>query len=455
MRSLSRSHRALWIALGDVVLTLGAYMLAFQIRLGGFPEYNWNGFVRLAPTILVTTLLLLVVYNQYRELHRPFLDVAAGGVLTAIGVGLIAGLGAYLDVEARAFPRSILLLGSLFHAVLLPLWRVWFVRDIKRRYFQRPAVLITNRPAISPRFPAYIRLTRRCSPQSFFADEARYQNHLVIVDSDVAGQDREQLVEWAATLANDLYLIPTLHDVMMNGGRFTKLGDRPVITVRPLTVPPEYRWLKRTTDLFASLILLLIFSPALLLIPLIIYLDTGGPTLFRQIRLGENGRIFRMYKFRTMVVDAEQETGAVLAAKDDPRITRVGRFLRATRLDELPQIINVLKGDMSIVGPRPERPDFVLQYAANQPNFRLRELVRPGVTGFAQVMGRYLTRPEDKLRFDLLYIARYSPLLDLRILLWTVQVVLFPQVWIDSPPTWALELDWDAESTRESRHTGD
>jgi len=149
-----------------------------------------------------------------------------------------------------------------------------------------------------------------------------------------------------------------------------------------------------------------------------------------------------LFKFRSMVVDAEDESGPVLASAGDPRVTGVGRFLRASRLDELPQVINVLRGDMSIVGPRPERPEFVGLYAKEYPNFRLREMVKPGLTGLAQVMGRYLTQPDDKLRFDLLYIARYSPWMDLRILLWTVQVVVFPQQWIESPPDWVREIDW-------------
>lgn len=448
------SPRAWMIAIGDVALTIGAYLLAFQLRLGGFPAYNWNGFLEVAPLIVVTTLLLLVIYNQYRDLHRPFVEVAVGGMLTAAGVGLVAGLGAYLDVDARTFPRSILLLASLFQAVLLPLWRIWFVRETKRQYFQRPAVLVTCRLGVSQRFPRYIRITQRCTPATFLVREEQFRGHLVVVDSDVVGRDREQLVEWAASLSNDLYLIPTLHDVMTNSGRFTKLGDRPVITIRPLAVPPEHRWLKRTTDLVASLVLVILFSPALLLIPLAIYLESRGPVLFRQIRQGENGSTFELYKFRSMVVDAEKETGPVLATAGDARVTRLGRFLRASRLDELPQIINVLKGDMSIVGPRPERPEFVAMYAESYPNFRLREVVKPGLTGFAQVMGRYLTQPDDKLRYDLLYIAQYSPWLDVRILLWTVQVVVFPQAWIDSPPEWVQDLDWQMAASSESQNSG-
>jgi len=441
---MRRGLRIWLLAIGDVVLTLAAYLLAFLIRLGGFPEYNWRGFMQIAPLIVVTTLLLLVAYNQYRELHRPFLEVAAGSVMTAIGVTLVAGVGAYLDVDARTFPRSILLLGGLFQSIFLPSWRIWFVRQTKREYFRRPAVVVTKCPERWAPFPKYIRVRQRITPELFWLQESQFRGHLVVADSDLDGTDRERLVEWAAATQNDLYLIPTLHDVMTHSGRFSKLGDRPVIALRPLAVPTEYRWLKRMFDLVVALFLLVLFSPAFLLVPLAIVLETGRPVFYSQTRVGERGRLFKLYKFRSMVVDAEQETGPVLAALRDARVTRVGRILRSTRLDELPQLFNVLKGDMSLVGPRPERPELVEQIVREQPNFRLREVVRPGLTGLAQVMGRYLTSPDDKLRYDLAYISSYSPWMDLRILLWTVQVMLFPQEWMDSPPEWVQHLDWQA-----------
>jgi lipopolysaccharide/colanic/teichoic acid biosynthesis glycosyltransferase len=145
-----------------------------------------------------------------------------------------------------------------------------------------------------------------------------------------------------------------------------------------------------------------------------------------QERVGQNGRVFRLYKLRTMVTGAEEGTGPVLAATDDARITPVGRWLRATRLDELPQVFNVLKGEMSFVGPRPERPEFVERFRAESPAYHYRHLVKPGLTGLAQVQGRYSTSAEDKLRFDLYYIRNYSLLLDLQILLQTIPIVITP-----------------------------
>ena len=158
-----------------------------------------------------------------------------------------------------------------------------------------------------------------------------------------------------------------------------------------------------------------------------IRLDSPGPVVYRQTRVGEGGRLFELINFRTMVVNAEADTGPVLATAHDPRITRVGRLLRALRLDELPQLINVLRGEMSLVGPRPERPEFVEQFRKTIPGYDLRHLVKPGITGLAQIRGRYDTPAEDKLRYDVAYVFLWSALLDLKIMLQTFGIMLTPE----------------------------
>ena len=160
------------------------------------------------------------------------------------------------------------------------------------------------------------------------------------------------------------------------------------------------------------------------LIPLAIWLEDRGPIFYTQRRAGKGGRIFDLFKFRSMVVNAEQITGAVWADDHDPRVTRVGRFLRARALDELPQIINVWRGELSLVGPRPERPELVARFIQETPEFSRRLEVRPGLTGPAQVYGRYASRPRNKLRYDTLYIRTMSPWLDLKLLFMSVIVTL-------------------------------
>ena len=188
------------------------------------------------------------------------------------------------------------------------------------------------------------------------------------------------------------------------------------------------RGMKRILDVILSLMGIILFLPFAPIIAVMIKLDSPGPVLFKQLRVGVGEKTFHLYKFRTMRQDAEKNSGAVWATEDDPRITRVGRFLRKSRLDEVPQLFNVLRGDMSFVGPRPERPEFVNKLNERVPYYATRHTVKPGVTGWAQVKYPYGASEEDaldKLRYDLFYIKNYSLLLDLVIILETVKVVLF------------------------------
>ena len=154
-----------------------------------------------------------------------------------------------------------------------------------------------------------------------------------------------------------------------------------------------------------------------------IKLQDGGPVLYRQIRCTKNGRHFEILKFRSMVVDAEKAGKAMLATENDPRITKVGRFIRKCRIDELPQLFNVLKGDMSFVGPRPERPEFIEKYTEEMPEFSYRMKVRAGITGYAQLYGKYNTKPYDKLKFDLYYMEQFSIGLDIRLMILTFKIL--------------------------------
>jgi len=183
-------------------------------------------------------------------------------------------------------------------------------------------------------------------------------------------------------------------------------------------------WVKRLLDLVIAGGALFLSLPFWLAISAAILLSDGWPVLYRQPRVGWRGRVFQAYKFRSMVKDAERRTGAVLAQEDDPRITPVGRLLRKTALDEIPQLLNIFRGDMSWVGPRPERPEFVRQFVSEIPRYGLRHQVRPGLTGVAQVYGRYHTDPVDKLAYDLYYLEHRSLALDLRLFVrsWLITV---------------------------------
>ena len=202
------------------------------------------------------------------------------------------------------------------------------------------------------------------------------------------------------------------------------VDDIPMQRVTRMLLTAEQRVLKRILDIAVAVTALIILSPVMLITAVMIKLDSKGPVLYSQERVGLYGKIFFVHKFRSMKQDAEAKCGPVLAAEGDTRITKFGRLMRATRLDELPQLFNVLKGEMSIVGPRPERPFFVKQFIAQKPEYDYRHNVKPGITGLAQIAGKYNTSAYDKLIYDLLYIQDVSVKTDLMIMLQTFKVLL-------------------------------
>ena len=203
-----------------------------------------------------------------------------------------------------------------------------------------------------------------------------------------------------------------------------QIDDLPTQRVSRMLLTLEQRILKRTLDIVVSVISLILLSPIMLITAVIVKLDSPGPIIYSQVRVGRFGKEFKVHKFRSMRQDAEAKTGPVLAGENDPRITKFGHFMRATRLDELPQLFNVLKGEMSIVGPRPERPFFVEQFIKEKPEYAYRHNVKPGITGLAQIAGKYNTTAYDKLIYDLIYIQEVSIKTDLIIMLQTLKVLI-------------------------------
>lgn len=245
----------------------------------------------------------------------------------------------------------------------------------------------------------------------------------IIVTSRRANrQELLEIISTCQTTGCKVRLLPELYEVTIGQVEIEQVGGVPLITVDSEPSTDWGRFLKRSTDVVVSIATMGLLLPLLPPIALAIWMDSGAPIFYRQQRVGKGGRLFTVLKFRTMYQDAELKTGPVLSWEDDPRVTRVGRFLRRWHLDETSQLINVLKGEMSLVGPRPERPCFAANYAQEIPAYRLREAVRPGVTGLAQIHGFYNSPVEHKLRYDLAYINNMSLLLDLKILFLTLRV---------------------------------
>ena len=451
---MSRTRFILLSLALDALLVNAGYVLAFLLRFSGhLPSYNFSAYLVLVPFITAFFVGGAWTYGLYDPERADTAWAVARGVVAAVTVGtlLTAAIAFFGGPRTASFARVTILLAWAIDVVLLMGWRLAFLRFGRVKWpEQRVLVVGTDTSAveladevalrakwgwrvvglIDPRtgtvddLPAEVGGHRVLGTAS---DVARVAGELsatrVIVVSPVAIRELVESLVLADEVSVRVDVVPDLYEIFI-GTVDAIVGDVPLMEISRSTVPTYFAAAKRVIDFAAALALLTILSPVLLLAALAIALTDGGPILFSQERSGKALRPFHVYKLRTMVKDAERLTGPVLAEEDDPRITRVGRFMRRYRIDELPQLFNILKGEMSFVGPRPERPYFVERYVLEIPGYRERFNVKPGVTGLAQVSGGYATTPERKLKYDLIYMYHQNLAMDAQIVAETLRVVL-------------------------------
>lgn len=249
--------------------------------------------------------------------------------------------------------------------------------------------------------------------------------HDAVVINDVAGIKRNDILKYCYGHSVRTYVVPKVSDIVLTSAHDITLFDTPLKLIKGRGLSLMQRFTKRMFDLILCLIAMVPATPLMLIIAVAIKIQDGGPVFYKQKRVTKDGKIFEILKFRSMVVDAESGGYdlSMRANGKDPRITKVGSVIRATRMDELPQLLNILKGDMTIVGPRPERVENVEAYSVEMPEWHFREKVKAGLTGYAQIYGKYNTSAYDKLRLDLLYIENYSVLMDIRLIFQTVRIL--------------------------------
>lgn len=249
----------------------------------------------------------------------------------------------------------------------------------------------------------------------------RYES---VIINDVDAKLRNDLVKFCYSNRIRTYVVPKITDIIMRGASPVNAFDTPMLLIKGTGLNAGQRFIKRAMDIAISLVGLIVASPIMLIVALAIKLEDKGPVFYKQKRATLDGQEFDILKFRSMIVNAEKDGKSIPATDRDPRITKVGRIIRAIRIDELPQIINILKGDMSVVGPRPERIEHVKEYSESIKEFPYRLKVKGGLTGYAQIYGKYNTSAYDKLRLDLMYIENYSVLLDIKLIILTVRILL-------------------------------
>jgi len=390
----------------DFLVFLSSYALATLTKFGfPIPPENLESMLIVLPWSALIFLFLMYYLDAYATYTRSFEDIAWATVISIAGASL-ASLVLSFWLRAFAFPRSVILYALLYQLLLF-----FFITWLKVRFISKepfPSVFVKG---VDESIASLLSSNRAKS-----IDEAQ-----AIV---IAGLDLVE-VKKGIEHGKPVIIDPTVEQMALLNGLMVSFDDHPFILIHSWIFDRVQVFLKRVVDIIIGLLGSTITVILLPFIALAIFIDSPGPIFYTQKRLGQGGRSFKVIKFRTMIPDAEKYTGPVLASEDDPRITRVGRFLRKTRLDELPQFFNVLVGEMSVVGPRPERPEFYEKALDEIEDFRLRLIVKPGLTGYAQVYASYSVDFKHKFFFDLFYITSPNVLsTDIKILLLTVKSVL-------------------------------
>ncbi|MDR3062299.1 MAG: sugar transferase [Dysgonamonadaceae bacterium] len=327
----------------------------------------------------------------------------------------------------ETFPLNVLLLSMVFYGITLSIWYTIYWKMRKKRHGIKE-VLVVGKSGRT--LALHIEYSHRDSYHVKYICEENDPDlwskirevEIIFLTSKVSGNMRDEIFHYAFEYGTTVYFVPKYSDIGVIYASFLKTDDIPTYRISKLDFTMEERFVKRVFDLVVAGLAIIVFSPVFLIVSLFEKSD-GGSVFYTQDRLTKGGRIFKVYKFRSMVPNAEQLSGPVLADENDPRITRLGKLLRATRMDELPQLFNVFKGDMSVVGPRPERPFFADDFSREIPEYHYRLKVKAGLTGLAQIQGKYNTHVTQKLRYDLMYINRYSILRDIIIVLQTVKIL--------------------------------
>jgi exopolysaccharide biosynthesis polyprenyl glycosylphosphotransferase len=442
---------ALSLVLDAILVNLG-FVAAFYLRFAGrIPRFNFAPYLVLAPLLTLLYLAGGYIYGLYEPERTENNWAVARAVVQAVSVGALMTTVVSFFANLSSFSRLVILIAWFVQVVALVGWRLAVLRLTHITWPEQRVLIVgagqlANELAselsgrqqwgyrviglvardtgelemLAPKGGAFPLLGTVKDLPSLVRD-GRVDR--VIVASPVAL--REIVEDLALTDESNVRVdvIPELYEIFI-GTVDSIVADIPLMEITRRTVPSWFGGTKRAIDAVFAAALLVLVSPFLLLAVVAIMLTMGTPVLIRQERIGKELKRFNLLKLRTMVRDAEKLSGPVLATEDDPRITPVGGFLRRARIDELPQLVNILAGDMSFVGPRPERAFFVEQFLRDIPGYRERFRIKPGATGLAQVSGGYATTPERKLKYDLIYMYHQSLLMDTQILVETLRVVL-------------------------------
>lgn len=419
----------------EVLLLSLIYYLVWRFLyrpFGHFPYYGYGKFVLMG----VYALLVFILFYNCESFRFGYLKATDATVAQWIAISIV-NFVTYFQLclmsnrMLHLWPMIILTFidyltclelvyfyTAIYHQVYVP-------KDMLMIYGNRKA--ITLKLKMESRSDKYhISKIMSCNEDTELLKEEILKHDAVIIN-DVRAEKRNDILKFCYGNKVRTYIVPKITDIIDRGAEEITLFDTPLLLVKGYGPTLIQLSLKRAMDIILCLIAMIPCAPIMAVVALAIKLEDHGPVFYKQTRVTKDEKRFEILKFRSMIVDAEKEGKSIPAVDHDPRITKVGRVIRATRIDELPQLLNILKGDMSIVGPRPERVEHYEQYCAEIPEFKFRTKVKGGLTGYAQIIGKYNTSAYDKLRLDLMYIENYSVILDLKLILMTIQILLKPE----------------------------
>ncbi len=369
------------------------------------------------------------IYDAFLISQNRITEMVCSQLLSILFTDCI--MFAIIWLTTYGFPNPLpLLIGFAAQVVLIVVWSFCSHKGYYKIHPPKSSIIVRDGECnLQSLFKMYglekkFRVKSVISADDCLSDLSALDKAEVVFIYGVHSHERNTIIKYCVANSICAYIMPRIGDIIMRGAEEVHMFHLPMLKVNRYFATPEYRFIKRLFDIVSASIVLVLASPIMLVTAIAIKVTDGGPVFYKQRRLTVNGKEFNVLKFRSMRVDAEKDGVARLSSGDkDDRITPVGRIIRKFRIDELPQLLNIIGGSMSVVGPRPERPEIASQYEDTLPEFRLRLQVKAGLTGYAQVYGKYNTTPYDKLQMDLMYIAKAGLVEDLSIIFATIKIL--------------------------------
>lgn len=422
----------------EVVIFMLVYYFIWKREyrdISTMPAFYGNGKFLLVSVYAVLIVVLFYLCDSFKFGHLKLSDVVVSQWIALFIANFITYFQLCLIANKMISIIPILLL--MVTDLILSFVLVYiFTAIYHQNYVPRNMVMIYGRKnAVNLKFKMDARSDKYRITKIINVDRGysvickEIENHDAVIINDVPAQIRNDILKHCYQRGIRTYVVPKISDIIARGADEINLFDTPLLLVKGRGLTPAQRFVKRAMDIVLCLIALIPSAPIMLVVALAIKLEDRGPVFYKQKRITRGGRAFDILKFRSMIVDAEKGgyNQRMRATGKDSRITRVGNIIRACRIDELPQILNILKGDMSVVGPRPERIENTEEYSKDIPEFTYRTKVKGGLTGYAQIYGKYNTSAYDKVRLDLMYIENYSIFLDIKLIFMTLQILVKPE----------------------------